>query len=102
MAGFAVNIAVIRTGKILLTRLNGIYSWLGNWFPGYRVLFAARPIGGEIKCQEGETIDVKWFAIDGVPSPLSAAQKGRIENAISGVTGVSVLQEFEIQAIPEN
>jgi len=84
-----------------LTRLVGIYSWLENWSPGYRVLFAAKPIGGEIKCQEGETIDVKWFAFDEIPNLLSAGQKRRIEDAISGVTGIAILQEFKMPAIPE-
>jgi ADP-ribose pyrophosphatase YjhB (NUDIX family) len=44
-----------------LTRLVGVYSRLGSWSPGYMVLFAAKPIGGEIKCQVGETIAVEWF-----------------------------------------
>jgi hypothetical protein len=64
-------------------------------------LFAARPIGGEIKCQEGETIAVQWFAFDRIPSPLSAGHKRRIEDAISGVCGLTVLQEFKLSAMPE-
>ena len=84
-----------------LTRLVGVYSRLSNMSPGYMVLFAARPIGGEIKCQEGETIAVKWFAFDEIPSPLSAGHKKRIEDAISGVSGVTVLQEFKVPAMPQ-
>jgi len=86
---------------IELTRLVGIYSWLGNWSPGYRVVFAAKPIGGEINCQEGETMDVRWFAFNEIPNLLSAGQKRRIADAISGITGVTVSQEFKMQAIPE-
>jgi ADP-ribose pyrophosphatase YjhB (NUDIX family) len=133
MAGIAVNVAVIREGKILLTkrddfetwilpsggvedgesvaqaaireakeetgldveltRLVGIYSRLGNMPGVHAVLFTAKPIGGEIKCQEGETIAVEWFAFDDIPSPLSIGHKKRIEDAISGVSGVAVLQE---------
>jgi ADP-ribose pyrophosphatase YjhB (NUDIX family) len=84
-----------------LTRLVGVYSRLSNMSPGYMVLFAAQPIGGEIKCQPGETIAFEWFAFDKIPSPLSAGHKRRIEDAISGVTGVVVLQELKIPGMPE-
>ena len=84
-----------------LTRLVGVYSRLSNMSPGYMVLFAARPIGGEIKCQEGETIAVEWFAFDEIPGPLSAGHKRRIEDAISGVTGVTVLQEIKMPVMQE-
>lgn len=84
-----------------LTRLVGVYFRLSNMSPVHAVLFSAKPIGGEIKCQEGETIAVEWFSFDSIPSPLSAGHKRRIENAISGVTGVTVLQEFKLPAMPE-
>ena len=84
-----------------LTRLVGIYSRLGNMFPVHAVLFVAKPIGGEIKCQEGETIAVEWFAFDEIPSPLSAGHKKRIENAISSISGMVVLQEINVPSFPE-
>ena len=84
-----------------LTRLVGIYSRLGSWSPGYMVLFAAKPIGGEIKCQEGETIAVEWFAFDELPSPLSLGHKRRIQDAIAGVNGAVVLQEYQLPTLPE-
>jgi ADP-ribose pyrophosphatase YjhB (NUDIX family) len=84
-----------------LTRLVGIYSRLGNVSPGYMVLFAARPIGGEIKCQEGETIAVEWFAFDAIPSPLSLGHKRRINDAIEGASGLVVLQEIKSPQSPE-
>jgi ADP-ribose pyrophosphatase YjhB (NUDIX family) len=84
-----------------LTRLVGVYSRLSNMSPGYMILFAAKPIGGEIKCQPGETIAVQWFGFDEIPSPLSAGHKRRIADAISGVTGVTVLQEFKLPNMPE-
>ncbi len=86
---------------IELTRLVGVYSRLSNMSPGYMVLFAAKPIGGEIKCQEGETIAVEWFAFDKIPSPLSAGHKRRIEDAISGVAGITILQEYNFHTMPE-
>lgn len=79
-----------------LSRLVGVYSRLGSFSPGYMVLFAARPIGGEIQCQPGETIAIEWFDFDQLPSPLSAGHKRRIEDAISGASGVVVLQEINL------
>ncbi|HNQ94106.1 MAG TPA: NUDIX domain-containing protein [Anaerolineales bacterium] len=105
--GESIAQAAIRETKeetgldVELTRLVGVYSRLSNMSPGYMVLFVAKPIGGEIKCQEGETIAVAWFSFDSIPSPLSAGHKRRIEDAISGVTGVTVVQEFKLPAMPE-
>lgn len=104
--GESIAQAAIRETKeetgldVELTRLVGVYSRLSNISPGYMVLFAAKPVGGEIKCQEGETIAVEWFAFDEIPNPLSAGHKRRIEDAISGVTGVAVLQEFDLPTMP--
>jgi ADP-ribose pyrophosphatase YjhB (NUDIX family) len=83
-----------------LTRLVGVYSRLGNWSPGHMVLFVAKPIGGEPKCQEGETIAVEWFAFDTIPSPLSLGHKRRIQDAIQGISGVAVLQEINLRQLP--
>ncbi len=83
-----------------LTRLVGVYSRLGSWWDGYMVLFAAKPVGGEIKCQEGETIAVEWFAFDELPGPLSLGHKRRIQDAIEGASGVVVLQEVKLPNIP--
>jgi ADP-ribose pyrophosphatase YjhB (NUDIX family) len=85
-----------------LTKLVGIYSRLGNMSPVHAVLFVAKPIGGEIKCQEGETIAVEWFPFNEIPSPLSAGHKKRIEDAIADVSGTAVLQEINVPAFPEN
>lgn len=84
-----------------LTRLVGVYSRLSNMPSAHAILFTAKPIGGEIKCQEGETIAVQWFAFDQIPSPLSTGQKTRIADALSGKSGLAVLQEFTIPAFTE-
>jgi ADP-ribose pyrophosphatase YjhB (NUDIX family) len=84
-----------------LTRLVGVYSRLGNMSPIHAVLFVARPIGGEIKCQEGETIAVEWFPFDQIPGPLCAGHKKRIEDAIAGISGTAVLQEITVPTLPE-
>ncbi len=84
-----------------LTSLVGVYSRLGNMSPVHAILFTAKPVGGEIKCQEGETIAVEWFSFDQIPTPLSAGHKKRIEDAIAGRSGVVVLQEISIPTLPE-
>lgn len=85
-----------------LTRLVGVYSRLGSWSSGYMVLFAAKPVGGEINCQDGETVAVEWFAFDEIPSPLSLGHKRRIKDVIEGASGVVVLQEIRLPEMPEN
>ncbi len=87
--------------NIELTSLVGVYSRLSNMFTAHAVLFTARPIGGEIKCQEGETIAVEWFAFDEIPGPLSLGHKRRIEDAVSGASGVVVLQELNLPTMPD-
>lgn len=84
-----------------LTRLVGIYSRLGNMSSVHAVLFVAKPIGGEIKCQAGETIAVEWFAFDEIPSPLSIGQGKKIEDAIAGISGTVVLHEVNVPTFPE-
>ena len=85
-----------------LTSLVGVYSRLGNMSPVHAILFTAKPIGGEIKCQPGETIAVEWFDFNKLPSPLSAGHERRIDDAISGVCGITVLQELNVPSMPKN
>lgn len=106
--GESIAQAAIRETKeetglaVELTKLVGIYSRLGNFVGGHIVLFTGRPIGGEIKCQAGETIAVEWFPFDQIPSPLSLGHKQRIEDVISGVGGsICVSQVFNLQNYPE-
>lgn len=84
-----------------LTGLVGVYSRLGNFFPGHMVLFAARPIGGKIQCQEGETISVEWFPLEKLPTLLAPGHKRRITDAMAGISGVAVLQKIAIPVLPE-
>lgn len=141
MPNLAVNVAVLKDGKILLTkredfetwvlpsggvedneslaqaavretkeetgldveltRLVGVYSRLSNMAPAHIALFAARPVGGEIKCQPGETIAVEWFAFDEIPNPLSLGHTRRIKDVVEGASGVIVLQEINFPAMPD-
>lgn len=84
-----------------LTRLIGVYSRLSNMSPAHIVLFAARPIAGEIQCQPGETIAVEWFAFDEIPEPLSLGHTRRIKDALEDASGVVVLQEINFPVMPD-
>jgi ADP-ribose pyrophosphatase YjhB (NUDIX family) len=101
--GESIAQAAIRETKeetgldVELTKLVGIYSRLGNFLKGHVVLFIGKQIGGEIKCQPGETIAVEWFPFDEIPSPLSLGHQRRIQDAISGVDGgICISQEFAL------
>ena len=86
---------------IELTRLVGIYSRLGDILKGHVVLFTGKAIGGEIRCQPGETIAVAWFPLNQIPDPLSLGHRRRIEDAISGIGGsLCVTQEFHLPGFP--
>lgn len=141
MASVAVNIAVIDTGKILLTQREDFHTWVlpsgaveqgeslaqaaireveeetgiqaeltwlvgmyvrtGSLEPSYTAVFAARPAGGALKLQAGETIDVKWFSFEELPSPLHMGQARRIRDAIDGAKGLVVFQEIRAPQLPE-
>jgi ADP-ribose pyrophosphatase YjhB (NUDIX family) len=106
--GESIAQAAIRETKeetgldVELTSLVGIYSRLGDMLPNHAVLFLAKPLGGDIKCQEGETLEVKWFEFDEIPNLLAPGQKRRIEDAIAGKNGMVMLQEIKISNLPEN
>ena len=78
-----------------LTRLVGVYSRLGGMPDVHAVLYEARPIGGELRLQPGETIELKYFAFDELPNEIAFAHKKRIADAFNGKSGISVKQEIK-------
>lgn len=82
-----------------LTRLVGVYSRLGGMSAVHAVLYTAKPIGGTIRLQPGETVDVRYFAFDQLPSEMLLAQKRRILDAVNGLSGMSVRQELDLPAL---
>ena len=78
-----------------LTRLVGVYSRLGGIPDVHAILFAAKPIGGELKTQPGETIEVVYFSFEALPLEMAFGHKKRITDALGGVSGISVRQELK-------
>src|SRR3990172_12835056 len=67
-----------------LTRLVGVYSRLGGMPDIHAVLYEAKPIGGELRLQPGETIEVKYFTFGELPNEIAFAHKKRIAAAVNG------------------
>jgi len=98
LAEAAIREAKEETGvDVELTRLVGVYSRIGGmWNDVHAVLFAARPIGGELKVQPGETVEVAYFPFDGIPNEILFGHQKRIEDAINDVNGTAVRQELNM------
>jgi ADP-ribose pyrophosphatase YjhB (NUDIX family) len=80
-----------------ITRLVGVYSRLGGmWNDVHAVLFAAKPVGGKLKTQLGETVEVAYFPFEQIPDELLFGHKRRIQDAIQAVSGVAVKQELHL------
>ncbi len=71
--------------EIQLTRLVGIYFLpAGN---SHAILFAAKPVGGVLRPQAGEVLEVKFFHPHQLPEPLIWWHHQRILDALDGVNG---------------
>lgn len=81
-----------------LTRLVGVYSRMGGGMHDVRaVLYTAKPVGGELMIQPGETTEVAYFPFDQLPDEMLFGHKRRISDAINHMNGVSVRQAIKIQ-----
>lgn len=78
-----------------LTRLVGVYSRLGGMPDVHAILFAGKPVGGEIETQAGETIEVAYFSLDELPHEIAFGHRKRIADALTGVSGISMRQEIK-------
>ena len=99
--GESVAEAAIREAKeetgvdVELTSLVGVYSRLGGMRNDvHAVLFRARPIGGELRLQPGETIEVAFFPFEDLPKELLFGHQQRIADAIANLRGVAMKQEI--------
>jgi 8-oxo-dGTP diphosphatase len=80
---------------VIIPRLVGIYSRPADIPSGHAVVFTASPIGGEICCQPGETLEAGYFPFNDLPKTLSFGHKRRIEDAIQGTIGAVISQRPE-------
>jgi ADP-ribose pyrophosphatase YjhB (NUDIX family) len=73
-----------------LTRLVGVYSQ-PHWHHGghHFALFAGEPIGGALRLQAGETIDLGFFDPRALPEPLVWWHLQPIADALGGLGGVA-------------
>lgn len=78
-----------------LTGLVGVYSRVGGmWNDVHAVLFRARPIGGELRLQPGETIEVAYFPFEELPKEILFGHQQRIADAVANVRGVAMKQQI--------
>lgn len=83
--------------EVELTRLVGVYSRMGGGMQDiHAVLYVGKPIGGKLRLQEHETIDVAYFPFDQLPAEILFSNKKRIEDAIKGKCAVSVRQQIKL------
>ena len=85
---------------VRLTRVIGVYSRIGGIPDVHAVLYEAKPIGGELRVQPGETLEVDYFPFDKLPEDISFGHVKRIEDAIKGAQGVSVRQQIKFTGNP--
>lgn len=102
-AGESLAAAGIREAKeetgldVELTRLVGVYSRLGGGLPDvHAVLYTAKPVGGELRLQPNETIEVAFFPFDQLPQEMLFGHRKRIRDAIHHASGVSVRQQIHL------
>jgi ADP-ribose pyrophosphatase YjhB (NUDIX family) len=75
-----------------LNDLVGIYSRLGGMRDEHVVLLRGTQIGGELRIQKGETIEVTYFPFDTLPDEILLGHKKRILDAIQNRHGIVVRQ----------
>jgi ADP-ribose pyrophosphatase YjhB (NUDIX family) len=76
-----------------LDSLVGIYSRLGGMRDEHAVIFRGTQIGGELRIQRGETIEVAYFPFDRLPNEILIGHERRILDAIQNRQGIAVRQE---------
>ncbi|MBK7894945.1 MAG: NUDIX domain-containing protein [Candidatus Promineifilaceae bacterium] len=95
VAEAAVREALEETSlQVQLTRLVGIYSMpKSNAWVNLMILFAAKTIGGTLKAQEDEVLDIDTFSLETIPKNLLWGHRQRILDAFAGHGGGIVRQQ---------
>jgi ADP-ribose pyrophosphatase YjhB (NUDIX family) len=95
MARAAIRETREETGlHVELVRLVGIYS-RPDWRYGgdHSILFTAKPISGRLQAATDETVDARYFDVEGLPDDLLWYHYQRIIDALSGAAGVVWTQD---------
>ncbi len=79
---------------IELTRFVGVYTRVGGEYTIHLNLFAAQPVGGEIKLQTNEVIAIDTFAPEALPDEMFWWHRQQIADAVNGVSGA--VWRFEV------
>jgi 8-oxo-dGTP diphosphatase len=97
LAAAAIREAREETGlDVKLTRLVGMYSHLGLEAGGIHIaLFAAEPVGGKLRHQQDEVLEIGYFDPKELPRPLLSWHRQRILDVLDDVKGSATWrQEF--------
>ncbi len=95
LAQAAIREAREETGLVVeLTRLVGLYSRPKGWHSMHLTLFAARPVGGALRPDPHEVVDMGYFEQNALPEPLLAGHRQMIADAFEGASGRAWSHEF--------
>ncbi len=88
----AIRETIEETGlEVQLNRLVGIYSIpKARAWVNLIVLFVGEPIGGALRAQEDEVLEMAYFNFDAIPDSLLWGHQQRILDALNGNGGGSV------------
>ena len=75
--------------RVELLGLVGLYA-RPEWIDDHCAVFAARHVGGNLRSQEGEAINVGYFAVDALPERLVWWHRQPIADALTGRGGSAV------------
>ena len=95
MARAAVRETLEETGvEIELSHLVGLYYRQHNWngLAMHVACFAARPVGGSLRPQLEEVLELRYCAPDALPAEILSGHRRRIADALSGGAGLSRVQ----------
>src|SRR5919201_3426297 len=68
--------------EVELTSLVGVYSRLGGGLPDvHAVLYTAKPLGGELQMQAGETVELAFFSSADLPKEMLFGTQQRVNDA---------------------
>lgn len=94
LAETAVREAYEETGlEVEITHLIGVYSEIGSWSDWHIASFAARIVGGELKTQLGEVLDLQFFPLDRLPTDMFWWHRQHIEDFQAGLGGSNACRQ---------